>query len=186
MPGSSCRDTWLITCPNPSFHGHERTACTRPRGSSKTDFGRVMKHRLPATGISWLLGSFPDSRSTESHIAIPFLWRIFRNLSFRPALSVVYSLVMIALVCFGRDVAEAPSANTQTFQAGGLSFPIPGAAWFGNSTDFSQHSMKLPSRVMTAGLMGKRSRPSIQPTLQFTGSGLSPLSQPMGYPLLQP
>ena len=145
-------------------------------------------YETPLPGYGDLLASRIISRLEVDRIAHrdPFLWRIFRNLSFRPALSVVYSLVMIALVCFGRDVAEAPSANTQTFQAGGLSFQIPGAAWFRNSTDSSQHSMQLPSRVMTAGLMGKRSRPSIQPTLQFTGSGLSPLSQPMGYPLLQP
>ena len=44
---------------------------------------------------------------------------------------------MIALVCFGRDVAEAPQLNTQTFQAGGLSFQIPGVARFRNSTDSS-------------------------------------------------
>ncbi len=148
----------------------------------------LKRHETPPPDHGDLLASRIISRLEVDRIAHrdPFLWRIFRNLSFRPALSVVYSLVMIALVCLGRDVAEVPSANPQTFQAGVLSFQVPGAAWFRTSIDSSQHSMKLPSREMTAGLMGKRSRPSIQPTLQFTGSGLSPLTQPMGYPLLQP
>lgn len=148
----------------------------------------LKRHETPPPGYGDLVSSRIISRLEVDRIARrdPFLWRIFRTLSFRPALSVVYSLVMIALVCFGRDVVEVPSVNTQTFQAGGGSFQIPGASWLRSSTASSQHSMNLPSRVMTGGLMGKRSRPSIQPTLQFTGSGLSPLGQSVRYPLLQP
>jgi len=89
-------------------------------------------HETPPPGYGDLLASRIISRLEVDRIAHrdPFLRRIFRNWSFRPALSVVYSLVMIALVCFGRDVAEVPSAKPQTFQAGGVSCQMPGAPGF--------------------------------------------------------